>query len=123
MPEIPRRPSKDGKIRVYDIKPYWRPASLDELKGPAEGRLKLPLTVYWGPPQPEGFDLTDQVQAVRAYSEIIANSDDRYQKQTLNKNLLVSLCPKLSVDKLRVRPAWEKAFPILRERREDSNGK
>ncbi len=106
-----------GRNRVWFRIPRAIPDSLDDLKGPDTGRLVLPVTVDWGPPVTGGLDIDNASQLERAYSQIIANGDEQCQIDNLNKDLLIKYWPWLSVEKWRVRPAWEKAFPVLKERR------
>lgn len=107
----------------YD--PQWDPAaqiphfivdSLDELQGPATGRLFLPVTVYWGPRKPEGFDLGREPEVVLAYSEAITNATPDVLRKSVNKDLLKRYWRMLLLEEDFVRDPWEARFPELKER-------
>lgn len=111
----PVKSSGSVNLHAYEAYPAERPDSLDDLHGPDDGRLVLPLDVYWGPDRLSGFDLSNPADVTYAYSEIVANATASEQEKMLNKRLLVKYWPLLSLDVRRIRPAWEKAFPALEE--------
>jgi hypothetical protein len=47
--QAPAAGAIDERVFYRDIKPYDAPSRLDDLRGPATGRLTLPINVYWGP--------------------------------------------------------------------------
>jgi hypothetical protein len=107
--------SNSVTMHAYSAYPAEHPDSFDDLHGPSHGRLVLPLDVYWGPDRQKGFDLSNPADVVYAYSEVVANATADQQERMLNRKLLVKYWPELSIDVRRIRPAWEKAFPALRE--------
>lgn len=117
MPWIPPIKDPSGRHRIWFRIPRAIPDSLDDLKGPDRGRIVLPISVDWGPPVKGGLDVANDAQLERAYSQIIANGNEQCQITYLNKKLLIEHWPRLAIEKWRVLPAWEKAFPILREKR------
>ena len=84
---------------------------LDDLRGPAEGMLKLPHMIDWGPIKV--YDLSDARMRHVAYETILreaANGDDL--ASLLNKDLLIQDWPLLILP-LRLRAGWEKVHPDL----------
>lgn len=99
------------RVRFRDLKPYEVVASLDDLHGPAEGTIHLPIWVRW---LDDGdIDVTDLGGARLAYQALLAEGTDEIQAQLMNKTILLRLWPQLSLDS-RVRDLWEERFPELR---------
>lgn len=98
------------RVRFRDIKPYEVVDSLDDLHGPAQGTIRLPIWVRW---LDDGdIDVTDLGGARMAYQALLAEGTDEIQAQLMNKNTLMRLWPQLSLDS-RVRELWEGRFPEL----------
>lgn len=93
-----------------DIKPYEAPSRLDELRGPHDGHMHLPITVYWGPDYT--FDLANESDVVEAYQATLREGRSVDQIELLNKDLLVNVWPALLLP-VRVRTLWEGRFPEL----------
>jgi hypothetical protein len=100
----------DARVFYRDIKPYEAPARLDELHGPRDGRVQLPINVYWGPAYT--FDLTNESDVVEAYQATLREGRAIDQVELLNRDLLVAVWPELLLP-VRVRALWESRFPDL----------
>ncbi|PLS30177.1 transcriptional regulator [Bifidobacterium margollesii] len=99
------------RVRLRDIKPYRLPGSLDELRGPAHGRIRLRHAVRWAPG--DGIVDLDEPGGVRmAYQALIAEGGETDQREGINAGLLVGSWPDLNLDP-RVRRLWEERFPEL----------
>jgi DNA invertase Pin-like site-specific DNA recombinase len=103
-------PTED-RVFFRDTKPYDVPASLNDLQGPAGGRLELPHRLYWGPERT--VDLDTEGGAVKAYQAVIREGSAEDQAQFLNRGRLVELWPSLMLP-TRVRDEWERQIPELR---------
>lgn len=100
----------DSRVFYRDIKPYDAPEFLDELHGPGEGQLHLPLNVYWGPAHT--FELSNESDLVEAYQATLREGRLVDQSQLLNVGLLQRIWPELLLP-MRVRELWEHRFPQL----------
>lgn len=101
-----------GSARVFyrDIKSYDLPVRLDELHGPSNGRMELPLNVYSGPAYT--FDLANESDVVEAYQATLREGCVVDQTELLNRDLLMAVWPELMLP-VRVRDLWENRFPEL----------
>jgi hypothetical protein len=97
--------------RIADTKVYHVPDSLDDLRGPATGVLRLPLSLFWGPVH--SFDIGDDGLAQIVYQAVINEGTKEDLSTYLNRNLLIDLWPRLSLP-WRVYDLWESRFPELR---------
>jgi hypothetical protein len=97
-------------VLFQDVVPYDIPSSLGALRGPAAGRLTLPLHIWWAP-EPT-FDLADRSELLVAYRAVVREGRTEDQEALLNRNLLLSVWPDLRLP-IRCRRAWEDAFPEL----------
>lgn len=99
------------RVRFRDLKPYEIVASLDELRGPEQGTIRLPIWVRW---LDDGDIDVSELGGVRlAYQALLAEGTDTIQAQLMNKNTLIRVWPLLSLDS-RIRELWEQRFPELR---------
>lgn len=99
------------RARFRDLKPYDVVASLDELRGPARGPISLPRWVRW---QADGdVDVDDPGGLRMAYQALLSEGTAEVQARLLNKQLLITVWPSLSLDS-RVRDLWESRFLELR---------
>ena len=99
----------------YESRPGRRvmvAASLDDLKGPAEGTVELPLWLFWSCPG-HAFDLGDQDMRRWLYETVLREAG-RLEDLTsyLNGDTLIALWPELYLPK-GVRQAWEDQHPAL----------
>ena len=97
-------------VLYKDTIPYEVPSALAALRGPADGVIKLPLSVYWGP-EPS-VDLSSPDLTRWAYQTIVREATAEVQEELLNEGVLRSLWPALALP-IRCRSAWEAAFPDL----------
>lgn len=102
----------DGPRRRFrDFKPYDIVDSLDELRGPASGTIRLPHWVRW---QADGdVDIDDPGGLRMAYQALLSEGTSEIQEQLLNRHLLTGVWPRLNLDD-RVRDLWESRFVELR---------
>lgn len=98
------------RVLFQDVKPFDVVGSLDDLHGPGDGPLVLPLDVYWGPDPL--VDLASTSGAVKAYQAVLREGDVRAQESMLDRRLLVRVWPDLLLP-ARIRAAWEARFPEL----------
>ena len=99
-----------GRVRYADVVPYETPSNLAELRGPASGFLRLPLTVYWGPH--ESFDLDDPGELHCAYRALVRAGTAEVQAALLNREVLVREWESLTLPE-RCRRLWEDRHPEL----------
>lgn len=101
----------DTRVFYRDVVPYYAPLQLEDLLGPAEGVLRLPRWVYWGPQSV--FDLSEVGHVQTAYQALVRVGAVEDQVQFLNEAVLVAAWPRLVLP-LRCRQLWESRFPQLR---------
>lgn len=87
--------------------------SLDELRGPAEGTVELPLWLFWSCPG-HVFDLADRDMRIWLYQTVLREAS-RAEDVTayLDGATLIDLWPELYLPG-GVRQAWEDQHPVLR---------
>lgn len=102
----------DARVFYRDVVPYYAPLRLEDLIGPAEGELRLPRWVYWGPQSV--FDLSKAGHVQTAYQALVRVGAVEDQVQFLNQAVLVAVWPRLVLP-VRCRQLWEERFPQLRE--------
>ena len=86
---------------------------LADLRGPVDGKVRLPLRLYWSGPSPV-FDLGEPYLARWLY-QIVLREASRPEDLTgyLDRDTLIALWPELALPK-GVRQAWEEHHPQLR---------
>lgn len=99
-----------GRHLYRDVIPYEAPTTLDDLRGPRAGVIRLPISVFWGPDRT--FDLENVDLAVMAYQALIRDGTVAAQDRFLNRRRLVELWPDLTLP-VRCRELWESRFPEL----------
>ncbi|MFC9284575.1 hypothetical protein [Streptomyces collinus] len=88
------------------------PKSLDELRGPIEGVVELPLHVAWS--GMTSYDLGKPRQRMGLYRAVLHEGLRDDLPQFLNRDLLLQMWPVLRTLVGRtVRSVWEEAFPQL----------
>ena len=107
----------EQRVRFRDVKPYEIVDSLDELRGPAEGLVILPVTVYWSGPF-DTFDVADRDERVLVYSAALSNGQRDDIARFVNRDLLIQESPFLTIDS-RVVYLWAGRFPELAARGRD----
>jgi hypothetical protein len=91
------------------------PESLDELTGPAQGSVELPLHLAWS--GLTTYDLDKPRQRMGLYRTVLHEGLHDDLPRYLNRDLLLQLWPVLSTLVGRtVRTVWEAAFPQLAAR-------
>jgi hypothetical protein len=88
-------------------------ASLADLRGPAQGKVELPLRLFWSSPD-RTFDLDDPAQQRSMYETVLGEAT-RAEDLTsyLDRDTLITVWPRLFLPK-GVRQAWEDRHPALR---------
>lgn len=102
----------DRRTRYADLKPYAFPSSLDELHGPAEGSVDLPLHILWAPGS-KVISLDSVAGKRRAYQAVLSEGSDHDICRFINKNELIHIWPDLNLP-INVAKGWEQRFPELR---------
>jgi hypothetical protein len=88
-------------------------ASLADLRGPAEGTVKLPLWLFWSAPG-HTFDLGDRDMRLWLYQTVLREASRPEDLTTyLDGDTLIALWPDLYLPK-GVRQTWEDHHPTLR---------
>ncbi|MFI9564964.1 hypothetical protein [Streptomyces rishiriensis] len=91
------------------------PKSLDELSGPTQGIVELPLHTAWS--GMTSYDLTKPRQRMGLYRTVLHEGLHDDLPRYLNRDLLLQLWPVLRTLVGRtVRAVWEDAFPQLASR-------
>jgi hypothetical protein len=91
------------------------PKSLDELHGPTQGVVELPLHMAWS--GTTTYDLGKPRQRMGLYRTVLHEGPRDYLPLCLNQDLLLQLWPVLRTLVGRtVRVVWEDAFPQLASR-------
>jgi len=102
--------SNEPRVLMRDVIPYEVVGSLDALRGPGEGVLRLPHHVYWGPQA--DCDLGRPEGVFKAYQAVLREGTRADQELLLNAGLLVKVWEALMLP-VRVRDLWENKFPQL----------
>jgi hypothetical protein len=88
-------------------------ASLADLRGPAEGAVRLPIWLFWSSPD-HTFDLGDPDMRRWLYQTVLREAGSREDLAAyLDGDTLVALWPSLFLPR-GVRQAWEDQHPALR---------
>jgi len=105
-----------GRVLFKDVKPYFAPASLRDLRGPRSGVIALPHDVRWAPG--DGcIDLDAPGGTQVAYQALLSEAAVEVQCALLERDRLVRFWPLLRLP-ARVRSLWETRFPELAQRRD-----
>ena len=125
MPSTPQRPAPTPSglsdaaaedLALYREKFQRRlPESLDELHGPTQGVVELPLHLAWS--GMTSYDLGKPRQRMGLYRTVLHEGLHDDLPRYLNQGLLLQLWPVLrTLVGLSVRTVWEDAFPQLTSR-------
>ncbi|MFK8906220.1 hypothetical protein [Streptomyces sp. YS-3] len=88
------------------------PARLEDLTGPTQGTVDLPLHIVWSGRR--SYDLTGLKSRVSLYRTVLAEGPREDLQAFLNRDLLIGQWPILRTLISRfIRDAWENAFPEL----------
>ncbi|MER6572864.1 hypothetical protein ABT288_43610 [Streptomyces sp. NPDC001093] len=108
----PRSPVPDAAQVLRARYTHRLPARLEDLTGPAQGTIDLPLHVVWSGRR--SYDLTSLKSRISLYRTVLAEGQRRDLEVFLNRDLLISQWPILRTLISRfIRDAWEDAFPEL----------
>jgi len=97
-------PSRYPKARFGETKPYYAPYSLDSLRGPDSGVIKLPQSVYWGPDR--RFNLSHRSALREVYQMVLQEGTIEDIIEYLDSSVLLSLWNDLMLPP-RVTHLWE----------------
>ena len=103
------------RTRFRDVKPYFAPASLDQLQGPYSGEVELRHSVRWVGDGRVNIDTGGGVKM--AYQALLTNGLVTDQIKGLNARRLIEVWPDLDLDQ-RIRDLWESRFPQLAQKGE-----
>ncbi|MFE6363887.1 hypothetical protein ACFVP3_28330 [Streptomyces sp. NPDC057806] len=125
MPSSPQHPAPMPKnlsgAEAEDFAPYREkfrlrlPESLDELHGPIQGVVELPLHMAWS--GMTSYDMSKPRQRMGLYRAVLHEGLRDDLPSYLNQDLLIQLWPVLRALAGRtVRTVWEDTFPQLASR-------
>ena len=97
-------PSRYPKARFGETKPYYAPETLDSLRGPDSGIIKLPQSVYWGPDRL--FNLSHWSALREVYQMVLQEGSVEDINDYLNRDVLLSIWSDLSLPP-RVAHLWD----------------
>lgn len=87
------------------------PVSLEELAGPVDGRVELPLHVAWSGLRT--YDLDRPRQRMSLYRTVLAEGQHEDLVTLLDRDLLIAQWPVLrTLVSRHIRLVWEEAFPL-----------
>ena len=92
--------------------PYDTPESLDELRGPTSGTVRVRPHINTSPDPV--YDLAKPSQQWSLYSAVVRDGLPSEQSDLLNKDILLALWADLNLP-ARCREVWEGRFPELAE--------
>lgn len=103
-----------------DPRPGWvrdveLPESLDELRGPVTGVVRLPLRLYWSGPDPQGveWDVGRSDRRARLYEVVLREGTRDDVRRLVDGRELIKLWDQLYLPDW-LRAAWE---PLIRHAR------
>ncbi|MGP5591177.1 hypothetical protein [Corynebacterium variabile] len=100
--------------RVRQFKPHCLPDSLDDLAGPHQGSVFLPMNLYWARPGGTTVDLGTVESRGRAYVAAMEEGTVHDICRIVNRDHLINDWPDLFWS-LALRQVWENRFPELAE--------
>lgn len=96
---------------VYDVMPVVVPVSLDDLCGPTEGVVTLPIHLDWSPFR--SYDLADPMRVRTLYRTVLREASTTDDVTIwVNRDRLLAVWQDLMLPD-RVRHAWESTFTEL----------
>ncbi|MCD4556954.1 transcriptional regulator [Schaalia sp. lx-100] len=98
------------RIFFADTIPLAVPQRLEDLRGPENGWLDLPITVFWAPNR--HFPINSDSQRIEAYKNILERGTRQDICAFINAAHLRRLWPELHPSP-RVKRLWETRFPEL----------
>ncbi len=103
--------SPDPRPRYADFIPYATPDSLDQLRGPTSGTIRVSSHICTAPEPVYNLDTVAGLWT--AYSAIVRDGLAAEQVDLLDRSELIRLWPDLNLPK-RCRDLWAAKFPELR---------
>lgn len=97
-------------FRFEETIPYDTPESLDELRGPTSGLVRVRPRIDTSPDPV--YDVADPSQRWNLYSAVVRDGLASEQAAILNRSLLVKVWADLNLP-ARCRAIWETKFPAL----------
>jgi hypothetical protein len=107
MPTMTAPPAAGYADRI----PYDRPTSLDDLRGPNQGTVRVAPNIDTG--LHPVYDLSDPNRVRSLYAAVLRDSSVTQQEVLLNRNTLVAVWSSLDLPD-RCRRLWEDSFPQLK---------
>jgi hypothetical protein len=106
------QPAGGGQQRMHGwVRPYAVPPDLAGLRGPKDGVVRLPLSVYSsGAGTGREFDLTDPAQQAELYEIVLTTGTAADQARYLHADQLRALWPGLWLPAA-LREAWQPLLP------------
>ena len=100
------------RARGYsDIRPVNTPISLEELRGPKSGIVRLPNEIDWTPRK--AYNLNDKYDLVDFYRIVIREASAAEMANYLDKDTLIRIWPSIALPG-KLADTWEAAFHDLR---------
>ncbi len=101
----------EERVRYADLKPYSIVDDLDDLKGPKEDSLSLPVKLLWVPgSRVKSTDVLGELKS--AYQAVLSEGSSADIEKYVNKDLLIEVWRDLSLP-ARVAKMWEDRFSAL----------
>lgn len=107
MPTMTAPPAAGYADRI----PYDQPASLDLLRGPSQGTVRVAPNIDTG--LRPVYDLSDPGRVRSLYAAVLRDGSAAQQEALLNRNMLVAVWSSLDLPE-RCRRLWEDRFPQLK---------
>ncbi|WP_435298980.1 transcriptional regulator [Timonella sp. A28] len=104
----------EKRIFLRDIKPYAIPESLSDLQGPIQGKIEIPIGVYWGPGE-RIFDVSTEEGVFCAYVPLLSEGTLEEIKLYINGKKLQDTWSSLVLP-VRLKNMWESRFPLIKGR-------
>lgn len=98
----------DTRVSFADRKVYAIPDRWEDLHGPAQGILELPVGLYWVPER--AIDLSRIGQIRTGYRAVLCEGRVQDQQRYLNPDLLKAIWAEMLLPP-RVRSLWRERFP------------